>query len=59
MPNSSYMKRLGYPLFLVLVSLTSAVIFTTITAMTLASYSKADKEATKEPVVVEGSTVVR
>lgn len=53
------MKRLGYPLFLVLVSLTSAVLFTTITAMTLASYSKADKGASKESVVVEGSNVVR
>lgn len=53
------MKRLGYPLFLVLVSLTSAVLFTTITATTLASYSKADKEAAKESVVIEGSTVVR
>ena len=55
------MKRLGYPLFLVLVSLTFAVFFTTVTAVTLASYSKAEKSSTvnKDQVAVEGSTVVR
>jgi hypothetical protein len=55
------MKRLGYPLFLVLVSLSSAILFTTITAVTLASYSKADKSGgvNKDQVVVDGSTVIR
>lgn len=54
------MKRLGYPLFLVLVSLTSAVVFTTIMAVTLASYSKVDKGGdNKSQVTVEGSTVNR
>jgi len=63
MENSS-MKRLSYPLFLVMLSLTSAVFFTTVTAVTLASYSKAEKSgsaisAFKEQVIGEGSTVNR
>ncbi len=37
------MKRLGYPLALVFVSLASVVFFTTVTAVTLASYSKSEK----------------
>ena len=54
------MKRLGYPLFLVLVSFTSAVLFTTVTAVTLASYSKADKSnVVKDQLNGEGSTVRR
>jgi hypothetical protein len=53
------MKRLGYPFMLVLVSLTSAVFFTTITAVTLVSYSKADKGSVKLQVPAEGSTVRR
>ena len=54
------MKRLGYPLFLVLVSLSSAVLFTTVTAVTLASYSKVEKGSViKEHLNGEGSTVVR
>ena len=54
------MKRLGYPLFLVLVSLSSAVLFTTVTAVTLASYSKAEKSSiVKDQLNGEGSTVVR
>jgi hypothetical protein len=54
------MKRLGYPLFLVLVSLTSAVLFTTVTATTLASYSKAEKTSiVKVQLNGEGSTVGR
>lgn len=54
------MKRLGYPLFLVLVSLTSAVLFTTVTAVTLASYSKAEKSSVvKDQLNGEGSTVGR
>ncbi len=53
------MKRLGYPLFLVVVSLAFAVVFTTVTAVTLESYSKSGKSVTKEHVIVEGSTVVR
>jgi hypothetical protein len=44
------MKRLGYPLALVFVSLVSVVFFTTVTAVTLVSYSKAEKS---------GSTVVK
>jgi len=54
------MKRLGYPLFLVLVSLSSAVLFTTVTATTLASYSKSEKSSiVKDHLAGEGSTVVR
>ena len=53
------MKRLGYPVFLVMVSLSSAVLFTTITASTLASYSKSEKGVIKANVNVEGSTVRR
>ena len=54
------MKRLGYPFFLVLVSLSSAVLFTTVTAVTLASYSKAEKTGIiKDHLTGEGSTVVR
>jgi hypothetical protein len=37
------MKRLNYPLALVFVSLVSVVFFTTVTAVTLASYSKTEK----------------
>lgn len=37
------MKRLGYPIALVFASLVSVVFFTTVTAVTLASYTKADK----------------
>ena len=37
------MKRLGYPLALVFVSLLSVAFFTTVTAVTLASYAKAEK----------------
>lgn len=39
------MKRLGYPIALVFVSLVSVVFFTTVTAVTLASYSKGEKSA--------------
>ena len=55
------MKRLGYPLFLVFLSLSSAVLFTTVTAVTLASYSKAEKSSNnvKDHLTGEGSTVVR
>ena len=55
------MKRLGYPLFLVLVSLTTVVCFTTITAVTLASYSKTEKntDVIKEQPVSDESTVAR
>lgn len=34
------MKRLLFPIFLVVASLITAAIFTTVTAVTLASYSK-------------------
>ena len=39
------MKRLGYPLALVCVSLVSVIFFTTVTAVTLASYSKSEKSS--------------
>jgi hypothetical protein len=53
-------KKLGYPLFLVLVSLATAVCFTAITAVTLASYSKVDKDNhVKQQVHEERSTVAR
>jgi hypothetical protein len=44
------LKKLGYPLFLVLVSLTVAVCVTTVTAVTLASYSKVEKHDAKAQV---------
>jgi len=55
------MKRLGYPLALVFVSLLSVVFFTTVTAVTLSSYSKVEKSTTlvKEQIISEGSTVSR
>ncbi len=37
------MKRLGYPIALVFASLVSVVFITTVTAVTLASYSKGDR----------------
>jgi hypothetical protein len=40
------MKRLGYPIALVFVSLVSVIFFTTVTAVTLASYSKSEKSIT-------------
>ena len=59
--NSSYMKRLGYPLALVFVSLVFVVFFTTITAVTFASYSKPDKggSVVKERLSGFGATVRR
>lgn len=53
------LKKLGYPLFLVLVSLTTAVCITAVTAVTLASYSKVEKHEVKAQENEEGSTVVR
>jgi len=55
------MKRLGYPLALVFVSLAFVVFFTTVTAVTLASYSKGMKSSTtvKEQISTDGSTVSR
>ena len=61
MQNSS-MKRLGYPLVLVFVSLVFVVFFTIITAVTFASYSpKSDKSspAIKERMSGFGATVTR
>ena len=40
------MKRLGYFSALVFVSLVSVVFFTTVTAVTLASYAKSEKHST-------------
>ncbi|WP_276502146.1 hypothetical protein [Terrimonas pollutisoli] len=55
------MKRLGYPLAVVFVSLVFVVFFTTITAMTFASYSKSDKASSviKERLSGFGATVRR
>jgi hypothetical protein len=39
------MKRLVYPILLIVLSLVSAAIFTTITAVALASYAKDDKNS--------------
>lgn len=55
------MKRLYYPLMLVFLSLLSAALITTVTAKTLASYYKVEKEselATQQPLV-ENATVKR
>ena len=56
-----HMKRLGYPLALVFVSLVFVVFFTTITAVTFASYSKSDKGSSviKERLSGFGATVRR
>ncbi|GEM_PF-4939110 len=51
------MKRLGYPIALVFASLVSVVFFTTVTAVTLASYSKAEKVAAVKQL--NGDTVKR
>ncbi len=53
------MKRLGYPIALVFASLVSVVFFTTVTAVTLASYSKADKSSTTVVEQISGETVRR
>jgi hypothetical protein len=56
------MKRLLFPVFLVLASLITAAVFTTVTAVTLASYSKeTNKTATVIPTSldVNHSTVQR
>jgi hypothetical protein len=53
------MKRLGYPLALVFVSLVSVVFFTTVTAVTLASYSKSEKSSSTVVVKNIGGETVR
>lgn len=53
------MKRLGYPIALVFASLVSVVFFTTVTAVTLASYSKADKIGTSTEKQIGVETVKR
>jgi hypothetical protein len=55
------MKRLGYPLALVFVSLVSVVFFTTMTATTLQSYSKSEKpgSAAVKHLGAEDGTVKR
>ncbi len=56
------MKKLAYPIALVCVSLASVALFTTVTAVTLASYSKIEKASsltTKEPVAVNIGTARR
>jgi len=53
------MKRLFLPLLLVLASLLVAAIFTTITAVTFASYSNDNKDANHvviEKSLIEGSS---
>ena len=56
------MKRLGYPFALVIVSLLSVVFFTTVTALTLESYTKIEKGSSpvvKDDVIREIETVSR
>ncbi len=55
------MKRLGYFSALVFVSLFSVAFFTTVTAVTLASYAKADKNSSTlvKSMGVETETVKR
>jgi hypothetical protein len=53
------MKRLGYPFALVFVSLVSVVFFTTVTAVTLASYSKSEKSSATVVKNIDGGTVRR
>ena len=56
------MKKIGYPLALVCMSLLFVVFFTTVTAVTLSSYSKNEKSnpgAIKQHVSTDGSTVRR
>ena len=55
------MKRLGYFSALVFVSLVSVVFFTTVTAVTLASYSKSEKHSTTavKNIGIDNETVKR
>ncbi len=55
------MKRLGYFSALVFVSLVSVVFFTTVTAVTLASYAKSEKHSTTDVknFSIESETVKR
>lgn len=55
------MKRLGYFSALVFMSLVSVVLFTTVTALTLASYAKGEKHSTTlvKNLSVENETVKR
>jgi hypothetical protein len=55
------MKRLGYFSALVFVSLVSVVFFTTVTAVTLASYSKSEKHsaAAVKNIGIDSETVKR
>lgn len=55
------MKRLGYFSALVFVSLVSVGFFTTVTAVTLASYAKSEKHSTAmvKSLGIEGETVKR
>ena len=52
------MKKLAIPLALVLVSLMSVALFTTMTAMTLVSYSKSEKSGIVEKQI-DSETVKR
>jgi len=56
------MKRLGYPFALVFVSLLSVAFFTTVTALTLKSYTKSEKAGSavvKDHAIGEIETVSR
>jgi hypothetical protein len=53
------MKKLGYPIALVFASLVSVVFFTTVMAVTLASYSKADKNGNTVVKQLSSETVKR
>jgi hypothetical protein len=45
------MKRLVFPILLIIASLLTAAVFTTITAVTLASYSSDDTKTNKTLVI--------
>jgi|EndMetStandDraft_4_1072995.scaffolds.fasta_scaffold695240_2 hypothetical protein len=50
------MKRLALPILLVIASLITAAIFTTITAVTFASYSEEDAKSNKTLVIDQSMT---
>ncbi len=53
------MKRLGYPIALVFASLVSVVFITTVMAVTLASYSKGEREGQSVVKHMTSETVKR
>jgi hypothetical protein len=57
--EKSSMKRLGYPIALVFASLVSVVFITTVMAVTLASYSKGEREGQSVVKHMTSETVKR